>query len=78
MLVDRNAVEAELVRQLQLVEIAIVELVPLGRVEVGVWQHHPGGAVFVLVAHVQMRIGHQMKHEDFHRGAFPDFCANSE
>src|SRR5262244_1372938 len=67
MLVDRNAVEAELGGELELVEIAVVELVPLLRIEVAVRQDHPGGAILVGVGHVQVGIGHEMKHEDFHR-----------
>src|SRR5262245_11712199 len=69
MLVDRYAVETELGGELELVEVAIVELVPFLRIEIGVRQHHPGGATFVGKTHVQIRIGHKMKHEDFHRAA---------
>ena len=69
MLVDGNAVEAELGGKLELVEIAIVELVPLDRIEIRVRQHHPGSAMLVGIAHVQIGIGHQMEHEDFHGGA---------
>src|SRR5262245_54127999 len=67
MLVDRNAVEAELGGELELVEIAVVELVPFLRIEVAVRQDHPGGAILVGEVHVQVGIGHEMKHEDFHR-----------
>src|SRR5215471_15013327 len=67
MLVDRNAVEAELGGELELVEIAVVELVTLLRIEVAVRQDHPGGAILVAEVHVQICIGHEMKHEDFHR-----------
>src|SRR5262249_44687909 len=72
MLIDRYAVETELGGELKLVEVAIVELVPFLRIEIGVRQHHPGGAIFVGKTHVQIRIGHEMKHEAFHpRPCFP-------
>ena len=67
MLVDRYAVEAELRGELELVEITVVELVPFLRIEIGVRQHHPGGAIFIAEAHVQISVGHEVKHEDFHR-----------
>src|SRR6266436_4971710 len=74
MLVDRYAVEAELGRELEFVEIAIIELVPFLRIEIGVRQHHPGGAIFVGETHVQISVGHEVKHEDFHRRLrFPRF-----
>ena len=66
MLVDGNAVEAELRGEFELIEIAVVELVALLRIEIGVRQHHPCGAVFFRIAHVQMGIRHQMEYEDFH------------
>ena len=44
MLVDRDAVEAKLGGEFELVEIAVVELVALLRIEIAVRQHHPGGA----------------------------------
>src|SRR5262249_57018797 len=73
MLVDRYAVEAELGGELELVEIAVVELVSLLRIEVAVRQDHPGGAILVAEVHVQIGIGHEMKHEDFHR-RLPHVC----
>src|SRR5262245_7481166 len=67
MLIDGYAVETELGGELELVEIAVVELVPLLRIEVAVRQDHPGGTMLVGEVHVQIGIGHEMKHEDFHR-----------
>src|SRR5262249_13781040 len=67
MLVDGNAGEAELGGKLELVEIAVVELVPLLRIEIAVRPDHPGGAILVAEVHVQIGIGHEMKHEHFHR-----------
>ena len=77
MLVDGDAVVAELGDELELVEVAVVELVALLRVEIGVRQHHPGGAVLLRVAHVEVRVGHQMEREDFHRAALRMNCETS-
>src|SRR3954452_16062526 len=66
MLVDRDAVEAELRGHFKLVEVAIVKLVALLRIKIGIRQHHPRGAVFLRIAHVQLGIRHQVEHEDFH------------
>src|SRR5439155_19976004 len=66
MFIDRDAVKAELSRKLQFVEIAIVELVALLRIEISVRQYDPGSAIFLRVAHVQIGIRHEMKKEDFH------------
>ncbi len=77
MLVHRDAVEAELGRHFELVEIAVVELVAFLRIEVRVRQHHPGGAVLVLEAHVQIGIGHQVEDEDPHRAALRMNCETS-
>src|SRR5262249_13158393 len=66
MLVDRNAVEAELGGELELVQIAVVKFVTFDWIEIAVRQHDPGCAVLVGIAHVEIGIGHQMKHEDFH------------
>ena len=65
-LVDRDAVEAKLGGKLQLVEIAVVERVALLRVEIAVRQHHPGSAILLVIAHVEIGIGHQVKDEDLH------------
>ena len=44
MLVDGDAVEAELGGKLELIEIAVVELVAFLGIEIAVRQHHPGSA----------------------------------
>src|SRR5262249_60369769 len=75
MLVDRNAVEAELGGEFELVEIAVVELVPFLRIEIAVRQDHPGGAILVGVVHVQIGVGHEMKNEDFHRAGSRTCCS---
>src|SRR5215469_17757739 len=66
MLVDRDAVEAELGGELQFVEIAVVKPVTFHRIEIGVGQHDPIGAVFLLIIHIQIGVRHQMKEQDFH------------
>src|SRR5262249_41602161 len=67
MLIDRYAVETELGGEPKLVEGAILWVGSFLRLEISVRKHHPGGAIFVGKTHVQIRIGHEMKHEDFHR-----------
>src|SRR5215475_2338945 len=66
MLIDGDAIEAELRRKLELVEVAVVELMALLRIEIGVGQHHPGGAILFRIAHVEVGIRHQMEQEDLH------------
>src|ERR1700730_15599859 len=77
MLVDGNAVEAELGGEFEFVEIPVVQFVALLRIEVAVRQHHPGGAVLIGIAHVQIRVGHEMENEDFHRAALRMNCDTS-
>ena len=62
-LVDADAVEAELLRVDQLVEVAVVNLVADLGVEEGVGARHPGGPV---VVGGQRRIGHEVEAEDAH------------
>ena len=64
MLVHRDAVEAELVAQLELVEIAVVGLVPDLLVVMRVGERDPGALVVELVG--QRRIREQMEIEDLH------------
>src|SRR5262249_104914 len=59
----------EFVSVFELVEIAVVELRAFNRVVVAVRQRHPGGVIFLVVGEVEVRIGHQMDHEEFHRRA---------
>src|SRR5947209_3366509 len=66
MLIDGDAVEAELGCKLQLVEIAVIELVALLRVEMGVRQNHPGGAIFPRSSEVEIGIRHEVKEKDLH------------
>ena len=66
MLVDGDAVEAEFGGELELVEIAVVELMALHGIEIAVGQHHPDAFVPVLHAEVQVGVGHQVEEGDFH------------
>ena len=61
MLVHHDAVEAELVAQLQLVEIAVIERVALGRIVLAVGQGHPIALVAVHHRIGQALIGHQVE-----------------
>src|SRR6185436_6351350 len=66
MLVHRHRVEAELLAVLQLVEIAVVELVALLRVEVLVRQLHPHGAVPAPGLEVEVGVRHQVEQDYLH------------
>src|SRR5258707_12629 len=66
MLVHPDRVEAELLAVLELVEIAVVELVPLLRVEVAVGQRHPDPAVLAPGREVEVGVRHQMKEDYLH------------
>ena len=70
MLVDAHAVKAQLVGQLQLVEVAIVELMAHKRVEMVVGQHHPGAAIFLADARIDVGVGHKVKAHDLHGVSF--------
>src|SRR5262245_12993968 len=66
MLVDAHAVEAELVRLLELVEILVVELGAPHGVVVAVGEGDPRVAVALDRVHVDGGIRHQMEVEDLH------------
>ena len=70
MLIDAHAVKAQFVGQLQLVKIAIVELMAHERVEMIVGQHHPGAAIFLANARVDVGVGHKVKTHDLHGVSF--------
>jgi hypothetical protein len=65
-LVHADAVEAELGAKLELIEIAVVERVPLLRVVIAVGQDNPDRAVFLLHAEIEIRVGHQVEAHDLH------------
>ena len=68
-LVEADAVEAELVGELHLVEIFVIEVGALFRIVVAVGIGDPGGAVLLDGVEVGVPIRHQMKIEEFHAAA---------
>ena len=56
--VDADAVESNLVREFQLVQILVVELVRLDRIEQVAWHIHPDAAVLLLEVLGQIAVGH--------------------
>src|SRR5438876_522713 len=66
MLVHREHIEAEFFAVLELVEVAVVELVSLLRVEVAVGQRHPHGAVLAPLGEVEVRVRHEMEQHYLH------------
>ncbi len=69
-LVEADAVEAEPVGQLHLVEILVIELGALLRIVVAVGIGHPGRAVLLDRVEVGVPIRHQVEVEEFHAAAF--------
>jgi hypothetical protein len=65
-LVYREYVPAELFAVLELVEVPVVELVPLLRIEVAVGQRHPDRAVLAPRREVEVGIRHQMEQDYLH------------
>ena len=66
-LVDADAVESQLVGELQFVEITVVQrMAKLGIVQ-GIRTGHPGAVVRLRKILRQMRPGHQVKAENLHR-----------
>jgi hypothetical protein len=69
MLIEANAVEAELVGQLHLVEILVIEVRALFRIVVAVGKGNPGRAVLLDGVEVGVPVRHQMEVEDLHAAA---------
>ena len=59
MLVQDDRIETQLVRQHELLEIALIEFMPFFRVVVLVRKTHPGGFEFLVVFR-QMRVRHEV------------------
>ena len=68
MLVDAHAVESELVGQLQLIQVAVVDLVAALSVVQVVLAHDPGRVVVGCEIGRQVRPRHQVKREEAHPG----------
>ena len=66
MLVDADAVESQLFRVFEFVEVAIVDVMAFLRVVEAVWAPYPRGLIVLLEILGQMRPRHQMKKEEFH------------
>src|SRR5690349_22384151 len=66
MLVEADAVEAEPVGELHLVEILVVEAGALLGIVILVGESHPGRAVALDRVEVDVAVGHQVEVEEFH------------
>ena len=66
MLVETDAVEAEPIRELHLIEIFMIELGALFRIIVAVGKGDPGRAVCLDGGKIDVPIGHEVKIEEFH------------
>ena len=69
-LVEADAVEAELVGELHLVEILVIELGALLRIVVAVGIGDPGRAVLLDGVEIGVPVRHQVEVEDFHAATF--------
>ena len=69
-LVEADAVEAEPVGELHLVEILVIEVGALLRIVVAVRIGDPGRAVLLDGVEVGVPVRHQMEIEDFHAATF--------
>ncbi len=65
-LVDADAVEADLVGVFDLVQIAVVELVADLGIVIAIGQRHPGRVVLLIVIEIERRVGHEMKEIELH------------
>src|SRR4029079_1041812 len=68
-LVEADAVEAELVGKLHLIEVFVIEACAFLGVVVLVRIGHPGGAMLLYGLEIGMPIRHQMEVEDLHAAA---------
>jgi len=62
MFIDADAVEAEFGREFQFIEISVVQRIAIFRVEIAVRQGQPDRIVLFTIAHIEIGVGHQMKH----------------
>src|SRR4029079_13285623 len=65
-LVDADAVEAELIGELELPDVAGVKLLSDRAIEIGIGQGDTLRLVALGVAEIQIRIGHEVKKERLH------------
>src|SRR5437868_15192724 len=66
MLVHRQHVEAELFAVFELVQVPVVELVALLRIEILVGQRDPDRAVLLSLGEVEVGVRHQMEEDYLH------------
>src|SRR6516164_10539703 len=66
MLVEADAVEAELVGKFHLIEIVVIELGTLLRIVMAVRERHPGRAVLCDRVEIGVPVGHEMEIEELH------------
>ena len=78
MLVEADAVEAELIGELHLVEIVVIELGAELRIVMAVGERHPGRAVLGDGVEIDMRIRHQVEVEELHGAILCGLLARAE
>src|SRR5262245_25167690 len=66
MLIEADAVEAELVGKLHLIEILVIEFRTLLRIVMPVRERHPGGTVLCDRIEIGVPVGHEMEIEELH------------
>jgi hypothetical protein len=66
MLIEADAVEAELVGKLHLIEIVVIELGALLRIVMAVRERHPGRAVLCDRIEIGVPVRHEMEIEELH------------
>src|ERR1700722_10043553 len=65
-LVDAEAVEAQLVGVFELVEVTVVERVPFDRIVVAVGQRHPRRIVTLGIGQIEVGVRHQVERDELH------------
>ena len=70
MLVHADAVEANLRRKDELVDVFLVKPWALLGIVVRIGQHHPIGPIGIGLVEIQMPVRHQMKREELHVATF--------
>ncbi len=70
-LVDADAVEAKLIGQFEFADITLVQLLAELRIEIRIGQRHPGRIVPIRIGEIEIRVGHQVEEERFHRLFIP-------
>ena len=74
MFIDGNAIEAELLAELELIEIAVVELRTALRVIEAVGRHDPGRRIGRCALEIQVGVRHQVEQRELHGKGLIDCC----